>query len=175
MDLGELNRRRAFQIGTVRATESSDLARRLPDLLFNLLRCFVFGPSASMREIVRFSQCFTFSRNSSSDCWVTNGIALLIQRDVMAGNVVSPEFLRHEVIQQALMAGVRTRGVSMVRTGERILEDGCRAPRRAIPISIATLLDEIQLVAQNFQHVSLIFRHYGLRGSFGSVVSFLYA
>jgi hypothetical protein len=75
---------------------------------------------------------------------------------MMARNILSPELLGHKIVQQALMAGMRTRGVPMVRTGERILEDGCRAPRGAIPISIATLLDEIQLVAQNFQYISLI-------------------
>src|SRR5215469_2496933 len=95
-------------------------------------------------------------------------ISMLIQRDVMAGNVVCAVLLGHKVVKQTLMAGMRAGRVPMIGTGKRILEDRSGPPWRAIPISIATLLDEIQFIAQNFQHIPLIFRHCFLPGSPGS-------
>src|SRR5664280_1137575 len=72
---------------------------------------------------------------------------LAIQWDVMAGHVFRAVFLGNEVIEQALMASMPTHGVPVVGTGKRVLEDGSRPPRRAIPISIASLLQEVEFVA----------------------------
>jgi hypothetical protein len=77
----------------------------------------------------------------------------------MARNILGPVLLGHKIVQQAFVAGVRTGWVPVIGTGQRILENGSGSPRRAIPISIAPLFDEVELVAQNFQHVSLIVGH----------------
>src|SRR6516164_4957042 len=91
-------------------------------------------------------------------------ISVLIQGDVMARNIFVAELLGNEVIQQALMASVRTRRIPVVGTRQRVLEDRSGPPRRAIPTSIATLFNEIQFIAQNLKCISLIFRHNCLPG-----------
>src|ERR1019366_5072729 len=84
---------------------------------------------------------------------------LAIQRDVMARHVFGAVFLRNAVIEQALMTSVRTGRVPVVGASKRILEDGSRPPRRAIPISIAPLLQEVEFVPQNLQNIAFVFRH----------------
>ena len=47
---------------------------------------------------------------------------MAIQRNVMAGYVVSAILLRDKIVEQAFVAGMRTRGVAMVGAGQRVLE-----------------------------------------------------
>src|SRR5215831_10667149 len=77
----------------------------------------------------------------------------------MAGNIFGAVFFGHKIVKQTLMAGMRTGWVPMIRTSERVLEDRGRSPRGAIPISVTTLFNEIQFIAQNFQYIPLILRH----------------
>jgi hypothetical protein len=77
----------------------------------------------------------------------------------MAGYVFGAVFLGNEVIKQALVTRVLTSGVPVVGASKGILEDGSRPPRRAIPISIASLLQEVEFVPQNLQNVAFVFRH----------------
>src|ERR1035438_1455359 len=84
---------------------------------------------------------------------------LAIQQDVVAGHVFGAVFLRNEVIEQALVTSVWTRWVPVVRASQRVLEDGSRPPRRAIPISITPLLQEVEFVPQNLQNIASVVRH----------------
>src|SRR5271165_5161357 len=75
-----------------------------------------------------------------------DGIPLFIQWDVMTRDILGAVLLGHEIVKQTLMASVRTRRVAVVGAHQRILENGSRSPRGAIPISIAPLLDEVKLI-----------------------------
>src|SRR5208337_208152 len=88
-----------------------------------------------------------------------NRYPLPIQRNVVTGHVFGAVFLGHEVIQQALVAGMRAGGISVIRAGQRVLKDRSWSPGRAIPISITSLLQEVEFVAQYLEHVAFIFRH----------------
>src|SRR5271167_1948047 len=85
--------------------------------------------------------------------------SLPVQRNVMTRRIFRAVFLGDEVIQQALTAGVRARGIAVVGAGQRILKNGSRPPRGAVPVSIAPLLQEVEFVAQYLEHIAFIFRH----------------
>src|SRR6516164_1018084 len=88
-----------------------------------------------------------------------HGCALTGEGYVVTGNFFCPVLLGNEVIEDAFTAGMRTRRVSMVGTGKRILEDGRRAPWGAVPVAVTTLFQEIQFVPQHFQYITLVIRH----------------
>src|SRR5271157_1600165 len=90
---------------------------------------------------------------------------MTIEGDVVAGYVFGAVLLGHEVVKQAFAASVRTGWIAVVGTGERVLEDRCRAPGRAVPVAVATLFEKVQLIPQYFEHITLIFRHLRLLAS----------
>src|SRR5450755_3082545 len=122
--------------------------------------CLVFGPisfnsgDGPLQPMLNvFAQLlFCLARRSDRN-------PMAIQRNVMAGYIVRTVFFGHKVVEQALMAGMWPSGIAMIGTAERVLKDRSWSPRSAIPVSVSPLFDEIQLVSQHFQHVSLIFRH----------------
>ena len=77
-----------------------EMLNRLPS------RLSAWRDPPSILAMVRFSQCFTFSRNSSSVWRSLDGGAIPVQRNVMAGNVFGAVFLGNKVVEQALMAGM---------------------------------------------------------------------
>src|ERR1035438_9975256 len=98
-------------------------------------------------------------------------IPLFIQWYVVTGNVIGAVLFRYEIVQQALLASMRTGGVAVVGTSQRILEDGSRSPRRAVPIPISTLLDEVKRIPQNLKHISPIFEQRTLPGTIDSALA----
>src|SRR5664279_2195802 len=131
--------------------ESSDLRFQPGGRLARLLRCklwFLFGAISfyprdrALQPVLHVLPQLFFRLIRRCD---RNPLA--IQRDVVAWHVFCAVFLGNEVIEQALMASMPAHGIPVVGTGKRVLEDGSWPPRRAIPISIASLLKEVEFVA----------------------------
>src|SRR5687768_3625783 len=80
-----------------------------------------------------------------------DGLAGGVERDVVAGDRRGVRALGDEVVEQALVAGVRAVGVAVVDARERVLEDRGRPPGRADAAAVAALLDEVQLGLQDFK------------------------
>src|SRR3974390_1600921 len=93
------------------------------DLFFQLLGFFFLGPlrldscNRTLQPMLNIFPQFFFGLRGG------DGLALIIQRNMMTGNIFRTILLGHEVVQQALVAGVGTRGVPVIGTSQRILKD----------------------------------------------------
>src|ERR1043165_2779571 len=76
---------------------------------------------------------------------LVDGLAGGRERNVVAGDCRAAQVLRHEVVEHALVAGVRAVRVAVVETAQRVLKDRGRLPGGAHAPPVAALLDEVQL------------------------------
>src|SRR5215472_5511790 len=103
------------RLGTEPRTGDGEGRGSLPDFLLFVLHLFVFSLGAlglnacdSSLKPVLYVLPKPFFRLRRSD-----RISLLVQRDVVAGNVLRAVLLGHKMVKQALMAGMRARRIPM--------------------------------------------------------------
>src|SRR5579863_1484620 len=90
---------------------------------------------------------------------IVDRYSLLRKRNKAARYGFAALFLRHELRQQATVAGMRPRGIAKIWADGRIFKDGGRAPRRSWRPSIASVLQEAQLKPKNVQNVTPVLCH----------------
>src|SRR5215472_9074314 len=88
-----------------------------------------------------------------------DGFALLVQGDVVAGNVFLLTIVGDKVVQQALAARVRAFGVVEIDTGERVLKNGRRLPGGPHRPAVAALLEKTKFEPEYVEDVAFVRGH----------------
>src|SRR6185503_14120183 len=89
---------------------------------------------------------------------------------MVAGYSLGLVFRTDKVEQMALVAGMSTIRVTIVNAGQRILKSRFAVPRCTDRTPVTPLLNEVQLIFEEFQHIALIGCHGG-KPPFLSVLS----
>src|SRR6185503_2424476 len=79
----------------------------------------------------------------------------------MTGHFLGPIFRADKTEQMALVARVSTIRVTIVNTRQGILKRRFVLPRRTYRSSVSSLLDEFQLIFEDFENIALIRFHGG--------------
>src|SRR4026209_2930695 len=88
----------------------------------------------------------------------------------MTGDVLSPVFRADKIEQMTLIARVSAIWITIVNAGQRILKCRFALPWRTNRSSVASLLDEVQFIFEDFENIALI-RCHGGKPPFHSVVT----
>src|SRR6185369_15048076 len=88
-----------------------------------------------------------------------DGVALSIQRNVVARDVCCPIFFPNEIDQMTFVARMRSIGVAVIDARQRVLKRRCRFPWCANRSSVTALLNEGELLFQQLEKIAIIFSH----------------